>query len=75
MVNTCCSDTSAEVALPGFLQVADDVDFVVANVIGAGGFGSVYTGTMTSTDLKNRCQTDECVVKRFNCSFTQHSWL
>jgi hypothetical protein len=52
-----------EMSVPGHLQVNLEVDLQITDVLGIGGFGSVYRAAVKSEDLRKRALSDTCVAK------------
>jgi serine/threonine protein kinase len=55
---------NAILAMPGYLQVEHNVDFVLKKQIAMGGMGSVWIADMINGSLRERCQdATTCIVK------------
>ena len=53
-----------EMAIPGFLSVQEEVDYHIEKQLGDGGFATVYSGTLLSKDILDRCGCEnKCAIK------------
>lgn len=67
--NSTLAGKTTIIAIPGFLQVRENCDYVMGDSIASGGWGGIYKACIIGNDLMSRSSSEYIAAKRLKSRF------